>query len=316
MFSSLCLEFVDTNNHVYARVKTRLLLGSTLLNTKLWHSGLNSCCHATQGFHLLHDCQSCIVDLVGKGFHHVTSRPRVDHLGDPSLVLKDQLCVASNASGEVCWQRNRLIKGIRVQGLGASHHSSHRLNRCSDHIIVRVLRLERVARGLAVSAEQQGLVVLWVKVLLHEVGPEPPGCTQLCNLHVKIHANSKEERETRSKLVNCGAHRCSTPYVLQTVCDRESELEMSWGPSFLHVISGNADGVELGQVLGAISHDVADDPQRRGWRVNVSVPRQVLLEDIILDRACQLLRGHPRLLRRSDVEGHDRKHSSVHRHAH
>jgi len=57
--------------------------------------------------------------------------------------------------------------------------------------------------------------------------------------HVKVHANGKEERETRGKLIN--VHSCldTGPAVLETVGDRESQLKHVVRPSLLHVIPRN-----------------------------------------------------------------------------
>ena len=68
-------------------------------------------------------------------------------------------------------------------------------------------------------------------------------------------------------------------------------------------------------MLGGVRENVADDPHRRRRRINERVAHHELLEDVVLDGARQLILPHALLLCRHDIEGQNRQHRPVHRHA-
>ena len=81
------------------------------------------------------------------------------------------------------------------------------------------------------------------------------------------------------------------------------------------MVAADADGVEAGHVVGGVRENVADDPHGRRWRVDERVAHHELLEDVVLDGARQLVLRHALLLCCHDVEGQNRQHCPVHRHA-
>ena len=80
----------------------------------------------------------------------------------------------------------------------------------------------------------------------------------------------------------------------------ESHLQRSSGTSFLDVISGNRDRVELRHVLGGVLKDVSNDAHAGLWRVDVGVAHHELLEDVVLDSARELLLLHALLFGSGD----------------
>ena len=106
------------------------------------------------------------------------------------------------------------------------------------------------------------------------------------------------------------------PEVLHAVGQRVGELEVRGRPGLLHVVAGDRDRVEARHPLGREREDVGDDPHARRRRVDVGVADHELLEDVVLDGPRELLRLHPLLLGRRDVERHDRQHRAVHGHRH
>ncbi len=56
------------------------------------------------------------------------------------------------------------------------------------------------------------------------------------------------------------------------------------------MVPADADAVELGHVLRGVGEDVRDDAQRGRGRIDEGVPHHELLQDVILDGACQLCR--------------------------
>ncbi len=65
-----------------------------------------------------------------------------------------------------------------------------------------------------------------------------------------------------------------------------------------------------------IGEDVGDDPHRRTGRIDVGVAHHELFEDVVLDRAGQLLRADALLFGGHDVERHDGQDGAVHGHRH
>ncbi len=105
-------------------------------------------------------------------------------------------------------------------------------------------------------------------------------------------------------------------HVLQAVGDGKGGLKDRVRPRLHHVVAADAHGVEPGHVAGAVPDDVRDDPHRRPRRIDVGVPGQVLLQDVVLDGAGQFRLGDPLLLGGHDEPGQDRQDRAVHRHRH
>ncbi len=106
------------------------------------------------------------------------------------------------------------------------------------------------------------------------------------------------------------------PDVLHAVGERVGELEVLRRPGLLDVVAGDRDRVEAGHPRRGVAEDVGDDPHARLGRIDVGVADHELLEDVVLDGPAELLRLHPLLLRRGDVEREHRQHGAVHRHRH
>ena len=68
-------------------------------------------------------------------------------LSDPGLLLNDDLRVPGDAGTKWSREGQGLVKGVGVEGLGASKHSGHRLNTCPQYVVVRVLHLHIVKAG-------------------------------------------------------------------------------------------------------------------------------------------------------------------------
>ena len=94
--------------------------------------------------------------------------------------------------------------------------------------------------------------------------------------------------------------------VLEAVGERVAELEVGRRPGLLHVIAGDRDRVELRHPLRREREDVRDDLHRGCGRIDVRVPHHELFEDVVLDRARELLGRDPLLLGGDDVEREDR----------
>ncbi len=110
--------------------------------------------------------------------------------------------------------------------------------------------------------------------------------------------------------LDAGAH------IFDAVGERVGELEVERRPGLLHVIAGNRNRVELRHVRGGVREDVGDDAQARLRRIDVGVAHHEFFEDVVLDRAGQLLLRHALFLGGDDVERQHRQHRAVHGHRH
>ena len=164
-------------------------------------------------------------------------------------------------------------------------------------------------------AQRQRARVLRIE-LLHQLRPEQARGAQLRHLHEEVHADRPEERQARREAVDVEAGLDAGAHVFDAVGERVGELEVLRRAGLLHVIAGDRDRVELRHVRRGVGEDVGDDAQRRPGRIDVGVAHHELFEDVVLDRAAELLRRHALLLGRDDVERHDRQHRAVHGHRH
>ena len=139
---------------------------------------------------------------------------------------------------------------------------------------------------------------------------------QLRDLHEEVHADREEEREPSREGVDVEPTIERGAHVLETVGEREAELLHRRRAGFLHVIAGDRDRVELRHVLRRVLDDVGDDAHAGFGRIDVGVAHHELFEDVVLDRARELLGRDSLLLRRDDVAGQHRQHRAVHGHRH
>ena len=77
------------------------------------------------------------------------------------------------------------------------------------------------------------------------------------------------------------------PHVRDPVGQRERDLLRGRRPGLGHVVAGDRDRVPLRNLGPAVGERVGDQPQRRLRRVDVGAAGDVLLEDVVLDRAVE-----------------------------
>ena len=109
------------------------------------------------------------------------------------------LWINENYFKSTCWRRfNFAITYIPINKTPARVYKGLVFN----GIKAVYLFCERPAWCLRVTSQHHGVGFLGVKVFLHQMGPEPSGCSQLGDLKVEVHPDAPEERETRGKLIN------------------------------------------------------------------------------------------------------------------
>ena len=150
--------------------------------------------------------------------------------------------------------------------------------------------------------------------LLDDLGPEQSSSAHLGDFHEEVFTYRPEEGETRSKGVDIESGVDSGAEVFKSVREGVTDFEVGGGTGFLHVVTGNGDGVELRHLLRGILEDIADDLHRWCGRIDVGVPHHELLEDIVLDGPRELIEGAALFKPGLDVECEHGKNRAVHGH--
>ena len=124
----------------------------------------------------------------------------------------------------------------------------------------------------------------------------------------------KKKESRGGKIVDREAAVDGCPDVLLAVGERKGRLQHGVGARFHDVVAADGDCVVARHVLGAVGDDVRHDPHRGLGRVDVGVAGEELFQDVVLDRARELLLLHALFLGGHDVAGQDGEHGAVHRH--
>ena len=191
----------------------------------------------------------------------------------------------------------------------------HRFDTGAGDVVEHVLGGERPSARLAVGAQRRRLGVLRVE-LGHQMRPQQTGGPELGDLHEEVHPDRPEEAETRRERIDVETGCDTGPHVLHTVGQRVGQFEIRRRSGLLHVVAGDRDRVEARHLLAGEREDVGDDPHARRRRIDIGVADHELLEDVVLDRAVELIRSDALFLGRHHIEGEDRQHRTVHGHRH
>ena len=120
--------------------------------------------------------------------------------------------------------------------------------------------------------------------------------------------------EAPSEVVDRKAPFDSQLYVGETVSQRECDLLRSRRTSFANVVSADADGVIVRHIAVRPLEQVADEAQVWSWREQPLLLRDVLLEDVGLQRPGELRHIDASTLRGDDVAAEERDCWSTDRH--
>ena len=182
-------------------------------------------------------------------------------------------------------QRQRLVAAVAVQRLRAAEHRRQRLQRDADDVVVGLLRGERAAGGLRVEAQLLRARVRRAEAVAHDARPQPARRAELRDLLEKVVVRVEEERQPLAEPVDVEPGVDRRLHVGDRVREGERDLLHRRRSRLADVIAADRDRVPVRQLALAEREDVGDDPQRGARRIDVGAARDVLLEDVVLDRA-------------------------------
>ena len=119
--------------------------------------------------------------------------------------------------------------------------------------------------------------------------PDAPRGAVLGDLLEEVDLGVEEERQARRELVDVEAALDRLLDVGEAVLERERELLLGGGAGLADVVAGDRDRVPARHVVGAPLDHVAAQAHRGVDREAPLLLRDVLLEDVRLDRARQAL---------------------------
>ena len=201
-----------------------------------------------------------------------------------------------------------------MQRLRTAEHARERLDRRADDVVQRLLRGERHAGRLHVGAHEQRALVLRAVRVAHLARPDPAGRAQLRDLLEEVDLRVEEEGQPRRERVDVDAALDRLLHVGEAVLERERELLRRGRAGLADVVARDRDGVPARELLGGPLDHVAQQAHGRVDREAPLLLRDVLLEDVGLDRAAQAVGGHACVLGGDDVEGEHHRGGRVDRH--
>ncbi len=228
---------------------------------------------------------------------------------DRARLVGDHLLRAQrDANGVLGRERERLVERVRVQALRAAEHGGQRFERGADDVDLGLLRRERDARRLRVEAHEQRARVARAIAVAQLPRPDATGGAVLRDLLEEVEVRVEEEGEARRELVDVEAALDRRLDVGESVRQRERELLRRRRAGFADVVAGDRDRMEERHLARAELDHVDDEPHGRLGREDPLLLRDVLLEDVRLGGAAELVSRDALLLADADVEReHDRR---------
>ena len=253
--------------------------------------------------------------FIGQRLDIIAAAKRIDDLGYSGFFLQHDLRVAGDPGGKVGRQRDRFIQSVGVQRLGSAQGCCHCLNGRADNIIVRILLGQRHSGGLTMGAQRLRTFGLRTELDHHPI-PEGPRRAQFRHFHEEVHADAKEEAQPSRKRINVQTRFHRLLGIFTAVGNRERQFLDRCRPGFVHMITADRNAVELRHMLRRVSNNIGNDPHARCRRVDIGIADHELLQNVILNRAGQLVLRNALLFCRNDIESKTGNDRPVHRHRH
>ena len=285
-----------------------------LLDLPLHEAALNGLERPAHSLDLLQVVHHAGLDLVGEGLDEATAGEGVHGVGHAAFVGDDLLGAQGDPGRGLGGQGQRLVHGVAVEGLSPSQNGGQGLNRHPHDVVLCLLSGESCTRCLGVEAEGPGARVLRPEALPHDPRPETPRRPELGRLLQEIALGREEEGETGGELVHVQAPHDGRLDVGDGVGQGEGHLLHRRGPRLADVVAADGDGIPAGKMAGAVGEEIRDQAQGRPRREDVGAPGDVLFEDVVLDRATEIVGinallpghgdGHGQEDRGRGVDGH------------
>ena len=254
------------------------------------------------------------LDLVGERLDVPAAAERVGDVDDAGLLHDHLLGAQGDLGGLLAGQRQGLVEGVGVQAVGAAEDGGERLDGGADDVVVGLLRGERDPGGLRVEAQPLGLVGLGAVDVAHPAGPDAAGRAELGDLLEEVEVAVEEERQARGELLDVEAAGQAQLDVAEAVGEGEGELLRGRRAGLADVVAGDRQRLVVRDVLGAVLHEVADQAQVRLGREQPLLLRDVLLEDVGLQRAVEDPEVDALALGGDEVHAEDRDRRAADRH--
>ncbi len=144
--------------------------------------------------------------------------------------------------------------------------------------------------------------------------PDPPRRPVLRDLLEEIEVRVEEERKPRREVVDVEPTLDRPLHIGEPVGERERELLHGGRTGLANVVAGDRDRMPERHLARAELDHVGDEPHRRLRREDVLLLRDVLLEDVRLDRPAERLARDTLLLADAEIERQQDRRRRVDRH--
>src|SRR5438093_1390516 len=158
-----------------------------------------------------------------------------------------------------------------------------------DNVVVRLLRGQSLTACLSVKSQLARFRIPCFKTVLHDSGPDSTCSPEFRDLLQEIVPASKEERKLGSELIYLEPSFKSHVNVFDRVCKTESQLLNRVCARLANMIAADTYRVPVGHFVGAVFNEIDRESKRCLRRIDVRVPRNILLQNIILSRSLQLV---------------------------
>ena len=205
-----------------------------------------------------------------------------------------------------------------MQTLRAAEGCRQGLEGDAHHVVDGLLRGQGGAARLGVEAQHHGLGIGGAETLLHDRCPEAARRTELGGLFKQVVMGVKEEGQARGEFVERQSGRKRRLDVGNAIRQGEGDFLHRRRSRFTNVITGNRNGVPIRHFFAAIREGIHNESHGRPWRIDVGAASDVLLQNVVLDGAAQLVAADSLLFRdqlveqqqgaRGGVDGHRRRH--------
>ena len=146
-------KFIDADHSLSAGVDARLRARGGFLDAQLRQPRIDRARHAAELFDFANVAPGPRREMSGEPLDEKCAVPWIDDTRRAAFLLQHDLGIARDTGRKVSRQRQRLIQRVGVQRLRAALRCRHCLNAGAHDVVEHVLRRERPARRLAMSAQ-------------------------------------------------------------------------------------------------------------------------------------------------------------------